>query len=159
MRQSSTPSASTTVKAAALLMAVPALLLPMKAAGQQMASAQPDFSACDRMSSTNPKGAISCRVDVLKAHGAAADERGAAARQESAAVRQETTQALTGGQCLDRLIAGNRDGSLPKAVVMTTEPVVKANGKVSAANACAAEEAAKRILGRAASVQPATLKQ
>lgn len=152
MRQSSSPSASSIVKAAALLMAAPALLLPMKAAAQQMASAQPDFSTCDRMSATNPKGAISCRVEVLNAHATAADQRGATARQEG-------EQALAGGQCLDRLIAGNRDGTLPKAVVVTTEPVVKANGKVSAANACAAEEAARRVLGRAASVQPAALKQ
>jgi hypothetical protein len=53
---------------------------------QQTAAAQPDFSACDQMSATAPAKAIQCRVDVLKAHGAAADVRGAAADKRIAAV-------------------------------------------------------------------------
>jgi hypothetical protein len=52
---------------------------------QQTAAAQPDFSACDQMSATAPAKAIQCRVDVLKAHGAAADVRGAAADVRGAA--------------------------------------------------------------------------
>lgn len=79
MKPSSSPSASTLVRAAALAMAVPGLLLPMKAAAQQMAANTPDFSRCDQISRTDPKSAISCRVDVIKAQGAAADVRVAAA--------------------------------------------------------------------------------
>lgn len=79
MSQSSSPTASTLVKAAALAMAVPALLLPMKAAAQQMAANTPDYSRCDRMAQANPLGATRCRVEVLDASAAAADARGAAA--------------------------------------------------------------------------------
>lgn len=84
MTQNSTPSASTVVKAAALLMVAPALLLPMKAAAQQMAANAPDFSRCDAMHQSNPKGAIVCRVEVLNAHTAAAEARGAAAEVRTA---------------------------------------------------------------------------
>lgn len=75
MSQSSSPTASTLVKAAALAIAVPALLLPMKAAAQQFAANTPDFSRCDAMSQVNPKGAIACRVEVLNARAAAAEVR------------------------------------------------------------------------------------
>lgn len=86
MSQSSSPTASTLVKAAALAMAVPALLLPMKAAAQQFAANTPDFSRCDAMSQANPKGAIVCRVEVLNASAAAVRREGAAADRRIAAV-------------------------------------------------------------------------
>jgi len=50
-----------------------------------MASAQPDFSACDQMRNTNPKGAIVCRLDALKAH--------------TTVVQSETVQLERDGQC------------------------------------------------------------
>jgi hypothetical protein len=59
-------------------MAVPALLAPMKVAAQQMAANTPNFSRCDQMSATNPKGAIACRIEVLNASAAAAERRIAA---------------------------------------------------------------------------------
>lgn len=86
MPQSSAPRASTVVKTAALLMAVPALLAPMKVAAQQMAANAPNFSRCDQMSASDPKGAIACRVQVLNAHTVAAEARGAAADKRIAAV-------------------------------------------------------------------------
>lgn len=88
MKQSSSPNASSLVKAAALLMAVPALLVPMKAAAQQMAANTPDFSRCDRLSQSNPKAAISCRVEVLNASATAADARGAAADTRAACANE-----------------------------------------------------------------------
>ena len=75
MNQSSAPRASTVVKTAALLMAVPVLLAPMKLAAQQMAANTPDFARCDRLSQSNPKAAISCRVEVLNTSAAAAEVR------------------------------------------------------------------------------------
>jgi hypothetical protein len=72
MPQSSAPRASTVVKTAALLMAVPALLAPMKVAAQQMAANAPNLSRCDQMSATDPKGAIACRVEALNKETAAA---------------------------------------------------------------------------------------
>lgn len=76
MRQSSAPTASSIVKAAAILMAVPTLLVPMKAAAQQMAAnTTVDYSRCDRMAENNPVGATRCRVEVLQAIGAKADVR------------------------------------------------------------------------------------
>lgn len=81
MSLSSSPTASTLVKAAALAIAVPALLLPMKAAAQQFAANTPDFSRCDAMSQANPKGAIACRVEVLNARADAAGVRTACANE------------------------------------------------------------------------------
>lgn len=78
--------------AAAMLTAATVIGGAFPAAAQQMASAQPDFSNCDRMHQTNPKGAIQCRVDVLKAHTAALG-------QESGVLRQETAQLERDGQC------------------------------------------------------------
>lgn len=87
--KSSSPRASTTVKAAALLMAVPALLAPMKVAAQQMAAnAGPNFAACDALK--DPAKVAQCysdtdgaywkaRMDAANARGAAADARMAAA--------------------------------------------------------------------------------
>lgn len=103
MPQSSTPRASTVVKTAALLMAVPALLAPMKAAAQQMAANTPNFSRCDQMSATNPKGAISCRVEVLQA-------QGAAARREGAAADVRVARAEDGVACAKFLISKKAEG-------------------------------------------------
>jgi hypothetical protein len=65
--------------AAAALTAVTVIGGAFSANAQQTAAAQPDFSACDQMSATAPAKAIQCRVDVLKAQGAAADKRIASA--------------------------------------------------------------------------------
>jgi len=93
--------ASTAVKAAAILLATPALLFPMKAAAQQLGAntprptpvataPAPDFSECDVLARTQPAQAAQCRVDVLKARGAAADARAASARQESVVATDDT---------------------------------------------------------------------
>ena len=110
MSQSSSPAASTLVKAAALALAVPALLLPMKAAAQQMAANTPDFSRCDRMAPTNPKGAISCRVDALKAQGAAARQEGAAADARGAAADVRLARAEDDIACGKFLLAKRAEG-------------------------------------------------
>ncbi|MEQ1698189.1 MAG: hypothetical protein ABL901_20355 [Hyphomicrobiaceae bacterium] len=53
---------SKTVKAAALLMAVPALLLPMKTAAQQMALGGPEYSKCDQIK--DPAASAQCYSDA-----------------------------------------------------------------------------------------------
>lgn len=58
--------ASTLVKTAAMAMMGTSLLI-FPVAAQQMVLNSSDFSPCDKMSATNPAGAIQCRVDVLKA--------------------------------------------------------------------------------------------
>ena len=78
--------------AAAILTAAIPMVGSFSASAQQMASAQPDFSACDQMRDTNPKGAIVCRLDALRAHTAAV-------QGESAVVRRETVQLERDGQC------------------------------------------------------------
>lgn len=96
MPQSSAPRASTVVKTAALLMAVPALLAPMKVAAQQLAANSPDYSRCDQMSATNPIGASRCRIEVLHAHGVAADVRIARAEDGVACAKYLLTKKAEG---------------------------------------------------------------
>lgn len=103
MKQSSSPNASSLVKTAALFMAVPALLLPMKAAAQQMAANTPDFSRCDQISRTDPKSAISCRVEVLHA-------QGAAARQQTAVAERRIAAAEDSIVCAKFLLAKKSEG-------------------------------------------------
>ena len=79
---------SSTVKAkiaAATLTAATLIGGAFTANAQQVALARPDYSACDRMSATNPKGAILCRVEVLNAH--------------TATARRETAQLDRDAQC------------------------------------------------------------
>jgi len=96
--------------AAAILTAAIPMVGSFSASAQQMAANTPDFSRCDRMSDANPKGAISCRIDVLKAHGAAADVRGAQAdvRGAQADVRLAQENVLAG--CLGFLKAQKAAG-------------------------------------------------
>lgn len=100
--------ASTAVKMAALALAAPALLLPMKAAAQQVASTdlpKPDYSVCDAMSRTNPSGAIKCRVDALNANTEQLRQIGERARREGAAARQQAAIAEEEGGCVDKIKA------------------------------------------------------
>jgi hypothetical protein len=92
--------ASTTVKLAALAMAAPALLLPMKAAGQQMALGGPRstdeiVATCVKSHQPNQGAIAECIVRVgteenkrasaeARARSAAADARGAAAESQTA---------------------------------------------------------------------------
>lgn len=80
--------------AAAALTALSAMSGSFSANAQQMAAASstPDFSTCDRMSETNPKGAIACRVEVL-------NRQSAALRQETSTLRQRTQVAQIDGDC------------------------------------------------------------
>lgn len=110
MPQSSAPRASTVVKTAALLMAVPALLAPMKVAAQQMAANTPNFSRCDQMSATDPKGAIACRVEVLKAAGIAADARGVAADARGAAADKRIAAVDDSIACAKFLLGKRNEG-------------------------------------------------
>jgi len=122
MSQSSVSNASSIVKAAALIMAVPALLLPMKAAAQQMASVQPDFSACDQLAASAPAKATQCRLDALKSH--------------TAVVRSETVQLERDGQCADQLKA-----------LRTRDPGVVERGRVILAGRPLAQFGVCNLLG------------
>lgn len=117
MKQSSSPNASSLVKAAALLMAVPVLLVPVKAAAQQMAANTPDFSRCDRLSQTNPKAAISCRVEVLNASATAADARGAAADARGAAADTRAACANEIGDLRRNSIFGDKATEIGREIV------------------------------------------
>lgn len=81
--------ASTAVALAALAMMAPAIVPGTASAQQVAANAGSEFAKCDAMSETRPKEAIVCRVEVLKAKGAAADTRAAAADERSAAADAE----------------------------------------------------------------------
>lgn len=119
MSQSSSPTASTLVKAAALAMAVPALLLPMKAAAQQMAANTPDYSRCDQMAHSNPVGATRCRVEVLNASAVAAEVRVADANVLSKCLDFLKTQKAA-GKSFDRPIT--RDNACAVAQSMGMHP-------------------------------------
>lgn len=61
---------SAIAKTAALAMTATTLMV-FPLAAQQIAAnrtAPPDYSRCDAMSVNNPKGAITCRVEVIQAH-------------------------------------------------------------------------------------------
>lgn len=142
MPQSSTPRASTVVKTAALLMAVPALLTPMKVAAQQMATNTLNFSRCDQMSATNPKGAIACRVEVLNASAAAARKEGAAADARGAAADVRAACANEIGDLRRNSVFGD------KATEIARE-IVKASGRPAIENdACALRDGIRAGLTR-----------
>lgn len=86
--------ASTVVKTAALAMMGTALALFSANAQQFAATTQPDYSACDQMSATNPLGATRCRVDTLQAH----------TRQ----LRAESAQLSSDSACSNELVSRGR---------------------------------------------------
>lgn len=100
MPQIAVPSASTIVKTAALIMAVPTLLLPMKAAAQQMALGGPNFAACEQIK--DPAKSAQCTHDATMAN---LRERNDAALARSAAAREQTAVAEKEGGCVDRIKA------------------------------------------------------
>ncbi len=117
--------------AAAALTALSVMSGSFSANAQQMAAAPstPDFSACDRMHQANPKGAIQCRVDALKAHTGALRQESGALRQESAALRQRTQVAQIDGDCareISELRAAN-----PAATEIARE-LVRVSGRPAA---------------------------
>lgn len=135
MSQTSSPSASSIVRTAALLMAVPVLLLPMKAAAQQMAANSPDFSRCDQISRTDPKAAISCRVDAIKAQGAAARQEGAAADVRTA--------------CWNEIGELRRNTNFGDKATEIAREIVKASGRPAAEqDACALRDEIRTGLTR-----------
>jgi hypothetical protein len=79
-------SSSTKAKVAAALLTVSAPMLgSFSASAQQVASAQPDFSACDELAESAPAKATQCRIDALRAH--------------TSSVRRETVELERDGQC------------------------------------------------------------
>lgn len=96
--------ASTLVKNAALAMVGTSLLI-FPAAAQQMAANTPNFSACDKMSGTNPAGAASCYVKALNAHAAAAEQETAAARRVTASAEEQIQVATSDEKCVERIKA------------------------------------------------------
>lgn len=142
MKQSSSPNASSLVKAAALLMAVPALLVPMKAAAQQMAANTPDFSRCDQISRTDPKAAISCRVSVLNASATAARQEGAAADARGAAADVRTA-------CWNEIGELRRNTNFGDKATEIAREIVKASGRPAAEqDACALRDGIRTGLTR-----------
>ncbi len=137
-------STSTARIVAAALTAAGSMAGALPATAQQLASADGPMTIGDayrlgkeRCAARAQQGDAWAAKNPLQC---AEDERGNIAKEYAARV-------APGIACLDRLIAGNRDGTLPKAVVMTTDPVVQSpDKKVTAFNACAAEEAAKRLM-------------
>jgi hypothetical protein len=127
MRQSS----STTAKvAAALLTAISPMVGAFSANAQQMVAANtPDYSACNRMHQTNPLGAIQCRVDVVKAHGVAADARGAAADDRGVKADQRIQVAKNEGGCAQEV--GELRATYPSATDIA-RGLVKASGRPAA---------------------------
>lgn len=87
---------STVVKTAALAMMGTTLALFSANAQQQVAVASgPDYSACDRISASNPLGATRCRVETLQAHTLQLRAEGAAAQSRTLASNNEGTCADT----------------------------------------------------------------
>jgi len=90
------------VKNAALAMMGTSLLV-FPVAAQQVAINAPDFSACDQMRATSPAKAVQCRVEVLQAHGAAADVRLAASEARMPCIDYLKAQKAA-GKTFDRVI-------------------------------------------------------
>ena len=100
------------------------------------------------------------RIAAAKEQSRVAKAESVLAREDSAAARERTAAAEAARVCIERLIAGNKDGSLPKAIVMETEPVLASSDKkVTTANACAAEDAARRVMAARASAAPNGLRK
>jgi hypothetical protein len=98
--------ASTLVKTAALAMVGTSLLI-FPAAAQQMAVNSADFSACDKMSATNPAGAIQCRIATLNEHAAAARRETAVAEKRIRTAEKRIAAAdaqITEGDCATQLV-------------------------------------------------------
>jgi len=149
MSQSSSPTASTLVKAAALAMAVPALLLPMKAAAQQMALGGPEMTTCDKLSKTDPKAAISCRVDALKAQSAAARQEGAAADARGAAADARGAAADVRTACWNEIGDLRRSTAFGEKATEIAREIVKASGRPAAEqDACALRDGIRAGLTR-----------
>lgn len=127
--------ASTAVALAALAMMAPALVPGTASAQQVAANAGSEFAKCDAMSETRPKEAIACRVEVLKAKGAAADARGEAADAQV--------------ECVKEITALRRNETFgPKATEIARE-LVKASGRpVADIDACALRDGVRTGLTR-----------
>lgn len=98
---------STIVRTAALAMMGTTLAI-FPAAAQQMAAnigsgSTADFSRCDAMHASNPKGAITCRVEVLQAHTRQMQQESEDARRQSAQLRQQSAEAREEGSCADAI--------------------------------------------------------
>ena len=100
MPQIAVPSASTIVKTAALIMAVPTLLLPMKAAAQQMALGGPNFAACEQIK--DPAKSAQCTHDAVMDNLRQRNEAALARIREADA---KSAAALVEGGCVDRIKA------------------------------------------------------
>ncbi len=116
---------SNAVKAAALLMAVPALLLPMKAAAQQMAAATtPNFAACDAIK--DPATSAQCyhdtKIRFYKSEIAASNVRGAKADQRIQVAKNE-------GGCAQEVV--DLRAAYPSATDIA-RGLVKASGRPAA---------------------------
>jgi len=98
--------------AAAALTAATLIGGAFSANAQQMArTSELDYSACDRMSATEPARAIQCRVDVIRASSAAARQRVQAANTEEQCAEQIKSQLASGRVTADAVrttLAGRR---------------------------------------------------
>ena len=116
-------STKTAKIAAAALTAATVIGGTFAASAQQMSlGAKPDFSACDRLSSSNPLAASQCRVDAIEAHTRQM-------RRETAANLQRIQVAEINTDCAREV--GELRAANPAATAIARE-LVKASGRPAA---------------------------
>ncbi len=125
-----TQHASTAVKMAALALAAPALLLPMKAAGQQVATntaGGSGYAACEQIK--DPAKSAQCHWD---AEGAELKARKEAAlkRQREADIRAAAAELET--KCWNEVATLRKDPSFGDKATEIARALVKASGRPAA---------------------------
>lgn len=113
-----TQQTSTAVKAAALIMVAPALLFPIKAAGQQVAAnatGGPNLAACDQIK--DPAKSAQCSHDAVIRD---LRERNAAALQRQREADARAASADAEVACGERIKAEVRAGRIAPEALRTT---------------------------------------
>jgi len=123
--------AAAAVTAGMVLTTAPGVL-PMKAAAQQVAAnttgaPPPGRSACDAKHETDPKGAIACRLEELKARGAAAEQQIKEAQAERAEAQARTA-------CANEIGELRRNETYGTQATQIARELVKASGRPAAEN-------------------------
>ena len=137
--------AAAAVTAGMVLTAAPGVL-PMKAAAQQVAAnttgaPPPGRSACDAKHETDPKGAIACRLEELKARGAAAEQQikeaqaeRVKAQAERADAQAERAEAQARTACANEIGELRRNETYGAQATQIARDLVKASGRPAVEN-------------------------
>lgn len=105
-------STKTAKIAAAALTAATLIGGAFSASAQQMASAQPDYSACNRMAQVgNHLGASQCRVDTLQAHTRQLQAQTRQLQAHTRQVQDHTQSEAALSQCISFLSAKKSEGA------------------------------------------------